>query len=73
MPNSTPIFSKKDYLINDEFNKLIVRWYMYMTADENDEELLTQWEEIILQDFRRYALDWLKKNKRKTWWRKDLR
>ena len=46
---------------------------MYMTADENDEELLTQWEEIILQDFRRYALDWLKKNKRKTWWRKDLR
>ena len=44
-----------------------------MDSDENNEDILFKWEELLLKDFRTHALDWLYENKRKTFWRKELK
>ena len=48
------------------------RWNIYLESEEPNINLLVEWEEILLKDFRRYALEWLKENKGKTGWKKDL-
>lgn len=48
------------------------KWNTYLDSEEPNINLLVEWEEILLKDFRTYANEWLKTNKKKTAWRKDL-
>ena len=66
------LFSSMEYYRNKKFQKMLLRWNTYMESDEDNAELLSTWEELLLQDFRIYANEWLKGNKNKTGWRKDL-
>ena len=49
------------------------RWHKYLGAENLDDDTAAQWEELLLKDFRKEANKWLKENKRKTAWKKDLR
>ncbi len=71
--NSSFIFSNPDYLLNSEFIHLMYRWHKYLGAENLDDDTAAQWEELLLKDFRKEAIKWLKENKRKTAWKKDLR
>lgn len=62
-----------DYYLNTKFISLIKQWKLYLESDEDDDDILTVWEEIIRKDFRLYANEWRNKNKNKTAWRKELR
>lgn len=73
MGNPSLIFSNPDYYLNETFVKLLREWNRYLQSDEQNEDVLAQWEELILKDFRTEANKWRKENKQKTKWRKDLR
>ena len=73
MGNPSLIFSNPDYYLNETFVKLLREWNRYLQSDEQNEDVLAQWEELKLKDFRTEANKWRKENKRKTKWRKDLR
>ena len=73
MANPSPLFSQPDYYLNETFQALMRQWNTYINSEETDDEILAEWEEIIIKDFRRYANEWLKENKNKSAWRKDLR
>jgi hypothetical protein len=74
MANSPlPFFSNIDYYLNRNFIELMRRYHSFLGSDERNPMLLFEWEQVILYDFYMEAVVWLKENKRKTAWRKDLR
>lgn len=73
MVNPFPIFSNYDYYLDERFQKMMLSWNIYLRSNVEDDDLLTAWEELLLKDFRIHANAWLKQNKGKTAWRKDLR
>lgn len=51
------------------------KWNSYMTyegEDVEDEDLMFEWEELLLKDILFESKKWLKENRNKVWWRKDL-
>jgi len=48
-------------------------WNIYLQSNEQDDEVLTEWEELLLKDFYQYSLEWFKLNKNNTFWRKELK
>jgi|8_EtaG_2_1085327.scaffolds.fasta_scaffold425608_2 hypothetical protein len=71
--SSLPIFSNADYWKDPVFQHLMLKWNVYMQSDESDDDLLSEWEELLIKDFRLKARLWLKTNKRKTKWLENLR
>ena len=71
--DSLPFFSNPDYWKNPEFQKLMLKWNVYMQSDEEDDDDVAQWEELIMKDWKRGATRWLNENKRKTKWLNELR
>ena len=61
--DSLPFFSNPDYWKNPEFQKLMLKWNVYMQSDEEDDDVLAQWEELIMKDWKRGATRWLNENK----------
>lgn len=53
------IFSNIDYYKNEHFVNLMRNWNRYIQSDEKDEDVLAEWEEIIMKDFRVAAKEWL--------------
>ena len=75
MSNPAPLFSNIDYWTNPQFQRLMRNWNKYITynGDEiNNTELMFEWEEVLLRDFLKHSKEWLKENRRKTNWRKEL-
>jgi len=56
---TTQIFSNADYYKNEHFINLMRNWNRYIQSDEKDEDILAEWEEIIMKDFRVAAKEWL--------------
>ena len=50
--DSLPFFSNPDYWKNPEFQKLMLKWNVYMQSDEEDDDVLAQWEELIMKDWK---------------------
>lgn len=72
MLNPPTFFSSIEYYRNRKFQQMMRKWNTYLDSEEPNINLLVEWEEILLKDFRTYANEWLKTNKKKTAWRKDL-
>jgi len=68
-----PIFSNMDYYKNLHFQRCMRNWNIYLQSNEQDDEVLTEWEELLLKDFYQYSLEWFKLNKNNTFWRKELK
>ena len=47
-------------------------WNKYLESDEPNEDILVEWEEVCLKDFRKHAVEWLENNYDDTFWREDL-
>ena len=47
-------------------------WNKYLTSDQDDEELLTMWEELLITDFYKSAKEWLKHNYDEDEWKETL-
>jgi hypothetical protein len=48
------------------------KWNKYLLDDIDDEKLCYEIEETLLFDMWQEARKWLKENKNKTYWRKDI-
>tara|TARA_R110000772_G_scaffold262954_1_gene382429 strand:- start:3293 stop:3508 length:216 start_codon:yes stop_codon:yes gene_type:complete len=69
---SNLFFSNADYYKNEKFQKLMRSWNRYLTSDQDDEELLTMWEELLITDFYKSAKEWLKHNYDEDEWKETL-
>ena len=69
---SNQFFSNADYYKNEKFQKLMRSWNRYLTSDQDDEELLTMWEELLITDFYKSAKEWLKHNYDEDEWKETL-
>tara|TARA_R110000796_G_scaffold189803_2_gene306598 strand:- start:145 stop:360 length:216 start_codon:yes stop_codon:yes gene_type:complete len=69
---SNLFFSNADYYKNEKFQKLMRSWNKYLTSDQDDEELLTMWEELLITDFYKSAKEWLKHNYDEDEWKETL-
>jgi len=47
-------------------------WNKYMESDEQDEDILAEWEEVLLKDFDRGAYEWLVANYDMIHWKVGL-
>ncbi|MEK9897067.1 MAG: hypothetical protein VW518_11700 [Burkholderiaceae bacterium] len=69
------LFSNIEYYRNNTFVELMRKWNSYMTyegEDVEDEDLMFEWEELLLKDILFESKKWLKENRNKVGWRKDL-
>ena len=65
-------FTTKEYENDPVFQELEKKWNVYLNADENDDDILTEWEEVLLKEFYREAINWMKIHKDDNTWRKNL-
>jgi|AACY02.18.fsa_nt_gi hypothetical protein len=72
MSSTLPIFSNMNYYKNPTFVKLMRKWNKYLLDDIDDEKLCYEIEETLMFDMWQEARKWLKENKNKTYWRKDI-
>jgi hypothetical protein len=75
MSNPSPLFSNIDYYRNRQFQRLMRNWnkYIMYSGDEvHNEELMFEWEELLLKDFLKHSREWLDKCKEDTFWREGL-
>jgi hypothetical protein len=71
--NPLPLFySSADYYTNHHFVRCMRNWNKYLESDEPNEDILVEWEEVCLKDFRKHAVEWLENNYDDTFWREDL-
>jgi hypothetical protein len=73
MSNPSPLFSTIEYFRNHHFNRCMRNWNKYVdyTGDAS-EEMMAEWEEILLKDFLNHAREWLNKNKNMVHWKSGL-
>jgi hypothetical protein len=72
--NPLPLFfSSPDYYKNIHFIRCLRNWNKYLESDEPNEDILAEWEEVCLKDFRQHATEWLKENENDIFWRVDLK
>jgi hypothetical protein len=45
---------------------------IYLNTDETDDDILAEWEEVLLKDFLKYSREWLTKNTDEIYWRIGL-
>jgi len=59
MPNLPSFFSSIDYYKNYDFCRLMRNWNLYIDSTEPSEQVLVEWEETLLKDFKEAAYNWL--------------
>jgi hypothetical protein len=57
------IFSSPEYYKNYNFVRLLRNWNTYLNSDEPREQVLVEWEEILLIDFLESSKEWLYSNR----------
>ena len=60
MPNTPVFFSSADYYKDYDFTRLMRNWNKYMEYTGGDDDVMAEWEEILLKDFLNAAKNWLK-------------
>jgi len=58
-----PIFSSIDYYKDPHFQRCLRNWNIYLDSEEPREQVLVEWEEVLLNDFLTHAREWLWNNK----------
>ena len=69
---TTTLFSSMDYYQNHHFIRCLRNWNIYLESDENNEDLLVEWEEVLLKDFLQHSKEWLSDNRDDVFWRVGL-
>jgi len=67
MTSFAPLFSNHDYYKDLHFQRCMRNWNKYLASDEEDDDTLATWEELLLGDFREHANESLKKLD-ELWW-----
>ena len=71
--NPLPLFySSPNYYENHHFIRCMRNWNLYLESSECDEDILAEWEEVLLKDFLCHSRDWLDNNRDDVFWREDL-
>lgn len=47
-------------------------WNTYLKSDEGSDDILAEWEEVLLKDFLQYSREWLRDNEESDAWRLGL-
>jgi hypothetical protein len=47
-------------------------WNIYLNSDEDNEDVLTEWEEVLIKDFLQHSKEWLAENRDDIFWRLGL-
>jgi len=72
LSNTTPcFFSDYSYYKNTHFQRCLRNWNKYIESTIDDEEELTEWEEVLLKDFLQYS-EWLTRNKDQIFYKVGL-
>ena len=72
LSNPAPLFSSPDYFRNYHFQRCLKNWNKYLESDENNDEILAEWEELLLKDFLKHSREWLDRNEDQIFWRVGL-
>ena len=72
MPNPSLFFSSPNYYKNPHFQRCMRNWNMYLNTEENDDDVLAEWEEILYKDFLQHSKEWLHNNYNMIHWKVGL-
>ncbi len=72
LSNPAPLFSSHDYFRNIHFQRCLRNWNIYLESDEGNDEILAEWEEVLLKDFLTHGREWLKRCGDQIFWRVGL-
>lgn len=75
LSNPAPLFSNYDYFRNYHFQRCLRNWNKYIEYDGKDvdnEELMYEWEELLLKDFYKSAKEWFDRVGDEIFWRVGL-
>lgn len=66
------LFTSTEYENDPVYQELMFNWKKYLNSNEDDEEFLTLWEEVLMNDWYTASTNWLKIFRNDDTWRKNL-
>jgi hypothetical protein len=63
------LFSSTGYLDDPVFQELMIKWNRFLHSQNDDEEILDEWENTLMSDFYRAAHNWMKIHMADDTWR----